>query len=87
MLIKLISSERWDAPSKKNLILHNLWRCRTLPNLSPYGLKLETYLKMTKIPYELDTKDGRGPKGKIPWISLNGKHVADSQLCIEFLRK
>ena len=29
----------------------------------------------------------RSPKGKIPWITLNGVDVADSQFCIEFLMK
>lgn len=24
-------------------------------------------------------------KGKIPWITLNGNNVADSQFCIEYL--
>ncbi len=27
------------------------------------------------------------PKGKIPWITLNGEHVSDSQFCIDFLAK
>ena len=26
-----------------------------------------------------------GPKGKTPWMTYNGKHYADSQLCLEFL--
>jgi hypothetical protein len=29
----------------------------------------------------------KGPKGKVPWITLNGQDLADSQLCIEFLAK
>lgn len=55
--------------------------------MSPYGLKLDTYLRMSKIPYELDTEDVTGPKGKLPWITDNGTHVADSQFCVEYLRK
>ena len=27
----------------------------------------------------------RSPKGKVPWITLNGVDVSDSQFCIEFL--
>jgi hypothetical protein len=27
------------------------------------------------------------PKGKIPWITLNGEHVSDSQFCIDFMIK
>ena len=28
-----------------------------------------------------------GPKGKMPWITLNGQDMGDSQFCIEFLSK
>ncbi|ODM88186.1 hypothetical protein Ocin01_18495 [Orchesella cincta] len=79
--------EKWDDAPKDKLILHTVWRCKTLPGISPYGMKLETYLRMAKIPYELDTKDAMGPKGKLPWITYNGVHVADSHLCIQFLNK
>ncbi len=28
-----------------------------------------------------------GPKGKTPWITLNGQDFGDSQLCLELLAK
>jgi len=28
-----------------------------------------------------------GPKGKLPWITLNGVDTGDSQLCIELLSR
>jgi hypothetical protein len=28
-----------------------------------------------------------GSKGQIPWITLNGEDIADSQFCIDFLAK
>ncbi|ODM89037.1 hypothetical protein Ocin01_17645 [Orchesella cincta] len=79
--------EKWDEAPKDKLILHTLWRCKPMPSISPFGLKLETYLRMAKIPYELDTKNPSGPKGKLPWITYQGVHLADSQLCIEYLNK
>ncbi|CAL8129963.1 unnamed protein product [Orchesella dallaii] len=79
--------EKWDEAPKDKLILHTVWRCKTLPSISPYAMKLETYLRMANIPYELDTKDSMGPKGKLPWITYKGVHVADSQLIIQFLNK
>ncbi|ODM91668.1 hypothetical protein Ocin01_15015 [Orchesella cincta] len=69
--------EKWDEAPKDKLILHTLWRCKPMPSISPFGLKLETYLRMAKIPYE----------GKLPWITYQGVHLADSHLCIEYLNK
>lgn len=60
---------------------------RKVPTPSPFVLKLETYLRMAKIAYEVDKSDIWGPKGKTPWISINGQHVSDSQLIVEFLGK
>ena len=28
-----------------------------------------------------------GPKGKAPWITLNGEEIGDSQLCLELLAR
>jgi hypothetical protein len=35
----------------------------------------------------LDFEEMMGPKGKMPWITLNGQEYADSSLCIELLSK
>ncbi|XP_037799430.1 failed axon connections homolog [Penaeus monodon] len=48
-------------------------------------MKLETYLRMAEIPYQVDFEEPLGPKGKSPWISLNGEEIGDSQLIIEML--
>lgn len=32
-----------------------------------------------------DFDEPMGPKGKTPWMTLNGVDTADSQLCIELL--
>ncbi|ODM93959.1 hypothetical protein Ocin01_12720 [Orchesella cincta] len=79
---------RWKNTPKDVVILHRIPPAVAAPNASPFVLKLETYLRMTNIPYEIDLGDGMGPKtGKTPWITVNGCHITDSQLCIEFLAK
>ncbi|CAL8096749.1 unnamed protein product [Orchesella dallaii] len=79
--------ERWTERSKQGkVILHGMYgNSEVLPTPSPFVLKLETYLRLVNIPYELDKVDIWGPKGKTPWISYDGKHLADSQFIVEFL--
>jgi glutathione S-transferase len=64
-------------------------RMFSIPNLSPFCSKLETWLRITGIPYEVvDTPDPRkGPKGKLPFIEDGGSRIADTSLIIEHLRK
>ncbi|EFX86930.1 GST-N-Metaxin-like protein [Daphnia pulex] len=69
------------------VVLHQLDRGVFTPNISPFPLKLETYLRMANIPYQNDFKNPIGPKGKTPWITLNGVDYSDSQLCLEMLAK
>lgn len=69
------------------VILHQFPRGMTLPNISPFPLKLETYLRLAKIPYENDFGDFMSPKGKCPYITLNGEDISDSQLILEHLNK
>ena len=50
-----------------------------LPDPSPFVMKVETLLKMAKIPYRTDaTGFSRAPKGKLPYIDDDGVVVADS---------
>lgn len=58
-------------------------------NPSPFCLKVETYLRMVKAPYEVSsTLDTRpAPKGKLPWIEDSGRKIADSGLILEHLER
>jgi glutathione S-transferase len=58
-----------------------------IPNLSPFCCKLETWLRIAQIPYEVvDTPDPRkGPKGKLPFIEDDGVRIADSSRIIDHL--
>ena len=60
-----------------------------LPNPSSFCLKLETYLRMTELPFEVATTDGLddAPKGKMPYIRDGDRLMADSNLIIDYLEK
>lgn len=58
-----------------------------IPCLSPFGTKVETYLRMVGVPYRTRPGDPRKvPKGKIPWIEDDGQMVSDSSDIIDFLK-
>ena len=59
-----------------------------LPNASPFCMKVENYLRMAGLPYEIAPRAShfRAPKGKLPYIEDNGKVVADSSFIIEYLK-
>jgi len=58
-----------------------------IPNLSPFCCKMETWLRIAGIPYEVvDTADPRkGPRGKLPFIDDGGIRVADTSLIVDHL--
>ena len=60
-----------------------------LPNASPFCMKLETWLRMAGLPFEL-VNDGnvfKAPKGKLPWIEDGPRRLADTQFIIEYLKQ
>lgn len=73
--------------TNKPLKLHQPRRAFGLPNPSAFCVKLETYLRMADIPYEIAPGDPReAPKGKVPWIDDNGHILGDSTFIIEYLK-
>ena len=60
-----------------------------LPNPSPGCMEMETWLRMTKIPYEVGALDmAAAPKGKIPYIvEDDGTKLGDTSFIIEHLKK
>lgn len=61
-----------------------------LPNASPFCMKLETYLRMAELPFEVPQATlqqlQRAPLGKMPYIEDEGKVVAYSTLIIDYLK-
>ena len=59
-----------------------------LPNLSPFCMKLECFLRMTKLEYEVVefTDPRQAPKGKAPYIEDGDLRMGDSALIIRYLQ-
>ncbi|XP_067666042.1 failed axon connections homolog isoform X1 [Haliotis asinina] len=75
-----------DYP-RDTVIHYQVGRGPYAPSMTPFAVKLETYLRMAKIPYQNVHAFQPSSKGKYTWIEYNGQAVADSTLCIEFLNK
>ncbi|CAG2255999.1 Failed axon connections homolog [Mytilus edulis] len=77
-------SPKKDHP-RDTVILHQFDRGPYAPSMTPYAIKVETYLRMAKIPYKNEHGFTPSKKGKWPWIEYNGEEIADSEFCIEYL--
>ena len=55
-------------------------------NMSPFCIKLETWLRLAKVPYDVETTGKTSSKGKSPWILYNGHAIGDSSLIVQFLQ-
>jgi len=78
-----------SKPERKRgvVFLHSLPAGWSLPSTSPFCGKLEYYLRYHKIPFEVIIDFDSGPKGKWPFIELNGEIMGDSTLIINKLNK
>lgn len=70
------------------ITLYQFPRLWGLPNASPFCVKVETYLRMAEIPFEIKfVRDPRkAPKGKLPVIKIDDKTLADSEFIIDYLK-
>ncbi len=69
------------------LKLYQFQRTWGIPNLSPFCCKIETYLRMADIDYEIKpVLPLRAPKGKLPYIEDNGITLGDSRFIITHLK-
>ena len=51
-----------------------------MPNMSPFCIKLETYLRVSETEHTVAAAQfSKTPRGKVPYIELDGTVVADSQ--------
>lgn len=70
------------------LTLHKGPAAFGVSDISPFCLKLESYLRMAGVSYTARAADfGKAPKGKIPFIEEDGSFLGDSQLIIEHLKR
>jgi glutathione S-transferase len=58
-------------------------------NPSPFCLKLETYLRMVNLPYEVASNADvrKAPKKKLPYIQDGNTTIADSGFVIDYLKQ
>lgn len=69
------------------LKLYQFERTWNIPNLSPFCCKIETYLRMADIDYEIVPVLPIGaPKGKLPYIEDNGRIIGDSHFIVIYLK-
>lgn len=69
--------------------LHQFARAFGLPNPSPFCIKVETYLRLAGIPYEIVLlgDPSKAPKGKGPYIEDDGQIIPDSHFIIAHLKR
>lgn len=69
--------------------LFQFTRSPQIPSISPFCLKLESWLKLHAIKYQnIDHKcKFRSRKGMLPFVEINGDEIADSNMIIETLAK
>lgn len=69
------------------IVLHQFKSAFGVPNSSPFCMKLECFLRMSGLAYRSETlhDPSAAPKGKGPFIELDGVALGDSTLIIQAL--
>ncbi|KAK3714552.1 hypothetical protein QZH41_014209 [Actinostola sp. cb2023] len=80
---KCTKTTRFDP--HESVIIRQPAVATTVPSISPFPLKLETYVRLANIPYKNRFGGAMSSKGKIPWIQYKDDVIADSNFCIKYL--
>lgn len=68
------------------LVLYGSLPAWGTPDFSPFVIKLETWLRLAGVPYERRQGNPmQAPKGKVPYVDIDGERMGDSQLILERL--
>ena len=68
------------------ITLHKFVPAWGLPDISPFCIKVETYLRMADLEYKAVVSDSRkAPKGKCPYIEYEGHIISDSSMIVGYL--
>ena len=80
--------QKWAKVGQDVVVLHQFPRPKTCLSLSPFPIKVETFLRITGIKYVNDFDFPYSPDTrKSPWITLNGEDISDSQIIVETLAR
>jgi len=80
---KVLKKQDWEQDV---VYLFQFPLCPSVRSISPFAIKLETWLRMTGIRYENIHTMKFGSKGQIPYIELNGEEIPDSNVIIARLK-
>lgn len=75
----------WTPSDDDVVYLHGFCKWFKEEDVSPFVIKLETYLQAIGVKYKYVINGPLSKKGKKPWIYYNGEQIDDSQTCIEYL--
>lgn len=83
---KAASVHRTDY-DKDTVYVYQFPRTSLLPSLSPYCLKVETWLRLNGVKFEnVDHKmKFRSKKGSLPFVELNGEEISESSIILKEL--
>lgn len=59
-----------------------------VPNVSPFCLKLETFLRLSGLEYQVQhlSDPRKAPKGKLPFVKVDAQTIADTEIIIRELQ-
>ncbi|XP_064598313.1 uncharacterized protein LOC135464722 [Liolophura sinensis] len=87
MMDKAVANDELQEHHKKDFVyVYAPLSCGLVPSISPFALKLETWLRMMDIPYKtIPSKTPSTKTKQFPFVYLNGEEICDSNLIIRKL--